>query len=322
MNSTQKNVTSQYSISKHLIKSTSKKVLQPKFLSYMEDKGIKLDRISVCGGWLQFQTNKDKSAFFLDRGDFCKNRFCPLCSWLKARKSAIEMLKIIRAINIVTKNEFVFITLTAPNVPADRLSEEITDFNKAFKRLYQMDEFKKACKGYIRKLEVTYNKERNDFHPHFHIVMAVNKSYFTSRYYISEPKLLKMWQKAKKDDTITQIDMRKVKMGSVSEVMEMATYATKQAQLYKNKEIFDVFYNSLKGRQIVTYNGIFAEYKKLLKKGIVEIIDEELKKYEEKTHYAIDYWWQKATNQYIEGLTEELKDWEKKTFYNLDIDVD
>ena len=37
-----------------------------------------------------------------------------------------------------------------------------------------------------RKLEITYNKERDDYHPHFHVLITVNKSYFTDKdYYIS-----------------------------------------------------------------------------------------------------------------------------------------
>ena len=45
-------------------------------------------------------------------------------------------------------------------------------------------EVKSIVKGYIRKLEVTYNsdmssKSYDTYHPHFHVVIAVNKSYFT-----------------------------------------------------------------------------------------------------------------------------------------------
>src|SRR5699024_12465522 len=74
---------------------------------------------------------------------------------------------------------FVFLTLTAPNVKADELDDEIKHYNKSFQRLMQRKEVKSAVKGYVRKLEVTYNKERDDYHPHLHVILAVNKSYFT-----------------------------------------------------------------------------------------------------------------------------------------------
>ena len=44
-----------------------------------------------------------------------------------------------------------------------------------------------VIKGYVRKLEITYNKERDDYNPHFHVLIAVNKSYFTDKnYYINQ----------------------------------------------------------------------------------------------------------------------------------------
>src|SRR5699024_11878049 len=76
------------------------------------------------------------------------------------------------------KKEFIFLTLTAPNVPADELNDESKHYNQSFQRLMQRKEVKQIVKGYARKLEITYNEERDDYHPHFHVLIAVNKSYF------------------------------------------------------------------------------------------------------------------------------------------------
>src|SRR5699024_5792648 len=73
------------------------------------------------------------------------------------------------------KKEFIFLTLTAPNVPADELNDEIKHYNQSFQRLMQRKEVKQIVKGYARKLEITYNEERDDYHPHFHVLIAVNK---------------------------------------------------------------------------------------------------------------------------------------------------
>ena len=79
--------------------------------------------------------------------------------------------------------EFIFLTLTAPNVKGDKLEEEIRKYNKSFDKLMKRNEVKNIVKGYIRKLEVTYNsdmssKSYDTYHPHFHVVIAVNKTYF------------------------------------------------------------------------------------------------------------------------------------------------
>lgn len=56
-----------------------------------------------------------------------------------------------------------------------------------------MDIIKKAFKGVARCTEISYNFSRDDYHPHFHCLVAVNKSYFKSRYYINILLLRKLW---------------------------------------------------------------------------------------------------------------------------------
>ncbi len=74
--------------------------------------------------------------------------------------------------------QFIFLTLTTPNVTVEHLEDEIKNYNR---RLSNRKHFKSIAKGYVRKLEITYNKKRddyNDYNPHFHVLIAVNKSYF------------------------------------------------------------------------------------------------------------------------------------------------
>lgn len=305
---------------KHLSKPREKKILQKIFLKYMEDKKLKQIRLKECGNILRFLADKERKNFKLAGGVFCNNRFCPMCSWLKAKKTAFEILEILEFARVREKKEFIFMTLTAPNVSADKLSEEITDFNESFRRLFQTKAFKVISKGFIRKLEVTYNEERNDYHPHFHVIVAVTPSYFKSRNYISKKKLLEMWRKAKRDESITQVDVKKISMNSIQEVMEIATYSTKQSQLYLNKEVFDVFYNSLRGRQLLTFNKLFKELRRLqnLKElDLSELVD--LNEIRTKAYWEIFYKWQEEMKNYEFDLEKEYHDEE---FYNLNIDID
>lgn len=319
MNNNRKNQDSQ----EHLKKIKEKQLMKTQFIGFMKEKGLKMDRFECCGDVVWFKTNEEKTAFLLAGGNFCNNRFCPKCSWLRAKRDTFEILELLKVVQLEEKKEYIFITLTAPNVSAEKLSEEITEFNKAFKRLFQMEDFKKISKGFIRKLEVTYNDEKNTYHPHFHCIVAVNKSYFTSRDYISERKLLEMWKKAKRDDSITQVDMRKCKMDTVYETLELATYSTKQSQLYRSKEIFDVFYKNLKGRQLITFSGVFKDYKKKIELGEVnpdEIL--ELKAMKEIAVKQIVYKWENEEKEYMEVRELILPESERTVFYNLEIDVD
>ena len=49
--------------------------------------------------------------------------------------------------------------LTAPSVTGENLRKEVIDYAAAFQKLVKLKEFQKINLGYIRKLEVTYNKE-------------------------------------------------------------------------------------------------------------------------------------------------------------------
>lgn len=304
-----------------LNKPTEKKLLMFDFIEFMEDKNLKLDRLKECGNFIKFQSSEDKTKFILAGGNFCKNRFCPFCSWLKAKRTAFELLELIKVVEYTEKLAFIFITLTVPNVPKESLREEIENFNISFNRLWKTKEFKAFNKGFIRKLEVTYNEERNDYHPHFHLVVAVNKSYFTSRDYMSKRRLLELWQRATRNPAITQVDIKPCRMDTVKQVMELATYSAKQGDLYSSKEVFDGFYEGLFRKKLLVYNGIFKEYKKKIEVGEVdpaEVI--ELNQILEEATREICLMWEKSS--YLLADERELPEEQRKKFYNLKIEID
>lgn len=329
----------------HLNKPKEKKLKTSIFVEFMKNKGVNMNRLSQCGNFLKFQANHDKTAFLLSGGNFCENRFCPVCSWLKAKRTAFELLELLKVVELQENKKFLFITLTAPNVRGEELPQEITNFNKSFKRLFQLSEFVKINKGFIRKLEVTYQSDQyvtkenknkyknlpigtklesyNTYHPHFHVIVAVNPSYFKSKDYLSKRRLLELWQKSARNSSITQVDIAPVRVNSIYEIMEMATYSAKQGDLLRSQETFDVFYKALKGRQLITYNGIFKEYRKKIKDDEINL-DEilELKALQEKAITEIIYKWEHQEQEYKEAQERELQPDEQKSFYNLQIDVD
>ena len=304
-----------------LNKPTEKKLLMSDFIEFMEDKNLKLDRLKECGNFIKFQASEDKTKFILAGGNFCNNRFCPFCSWLKAKRTAFELLELIKVVEYTEKLAFIFITLTVPNVPKESLREEIENFNISFNRLWKTKEFKAFNKGFIRKLEVTYNEERNDYHPHFHLVVAVNKSYFTSRDYMSKRRLLELWQRATRNPAITQVDIKPCRMDTVKQVMELATYSAKQGDLYSSKEVFDGFYEGLFRKKLLVYNGIFKEYKKKIDTGEVDPAQViELNQLLEEATKEFYLQWEK--DNYLIADERDVPEERRKKFYNLKIEID
>lgn len=281
-----------------------------------------LDLIWNCGTYLEFYSDKKIENKKLNKANFCKNRFCPMCAWRKARKDALQVAILMQYLKQEKGLEFVMMTLTAPNVSGENLKNEITRYNKNFKKLMKRKEFEKISLGYMRKLEVTYNQDRNDFHPHFHVIIAVDKKYFKSRNYISKQRLLVMWQNAMNDDTITQVDIRKISADDNKAISEIAKYTAKDSDYMKSQEVFDYFYKALKNRQVVTFGGAFKEALVLFKNG-------ELDKYKEIDYteyvYQIIFKWNRSFAEYIQYELRELDEYErikinKKLIDELDID--
>src|SRR5699024_7543172 len=149
----------------------------------------------------------------LYRSNNCEHRFCPMCAWKKSRKNALKIGVLMQYLREEDNKEFVFLTLTAPNIKAEELNDEIKHYNKSFKRLMQRKEVKSVVKGYVRKIEITYNKARYYYHPQIHIILAVNKCYFTdTKAYIERDRWFELWQQSTKNNLITQVDVRRVKV--------------------------------------------------------------------------------------------------------------
>lgn len=269
------------------------------------------DRIKNCGGYLFMIANEDLSQKRIYKSNFCGYRFCPMCRWRQAKKDALKIAVMMEYIKDKYKKNFIFLTLTAPNVEGGKLKNEIMKYNKAFNRLMGRKEIEKVIKGYVRKLEVTYNSEKNTYHPHFHVLIAVNRSYFSGKSYICQSRWLELWQEAMKDNSITQVDVRRYKG---DDVMEIATYASKDDDLYYNQDVYNTFYNALKSRQILTYNGLFKDANKLYKTNKPPYCVNEINPYMPVDENTYVYWllYQWGLGEYIEVEKRELTEEEKR----------
>lgn len=296
-------------------KCTDKRLKNPKFSDYI--KPFLTDRMNLlvkdCGTFLELLGDFEMENKKLHSANFCKNRFCPMCSWRLACKDSLEITILIEHLSKEENKEFILLTLTAPNVKGDKLNDEIKKFNKSFERLIKRKEVSKVIKGYIRKLEVTYNsdtssKSYDTYHPHFHIVIAVNKSYFTqSKQYINRDRWLELWRESTGDSSITQVDVRKVNANDLKAIYEMAKYSAKDSDYLISRPVFEVFYKALKGKQVLTFNGLFKDAHKLYKLGKLDI-------YKEKSDivyvYKMYYNWHK--NEYLNSNIIELTEEEKE----------
>ena len=149
----------------------------------------RMKSLEECGDNLLFSVN-DKNEKRLKGASFCRIRTCPMCNWRKSLKLFGQTNKIANIIlEQLPTTRFIFVTFTVKNCDADKLSQTIDMMNMGFKSLTNKskgvkitEKFKNNMIGYIRAMEVTYNQEKDTYHPHIHCIFAVKAQYFTHGY--------------------------------------------------------------------------------------------------------------------------------------------
>ena len=245
----------------------------------------RLQSLEQCGDNLLFSVN-DKKEKRLKGANFCRLRTCPMCNWRKSLKMFGQTNKI--ANKILEQNSstrFLFVTFTVKNCSADKLSQTIDMMNIGFKRLTDKskklaitNKFKNNMLGYIRAMEVTYNQEKDTYHPHIHCIFAVKAQYFTHGY-IKKGDWQYIWGECCKTEYEPIVKVQTIKNSTSKAVAEVAKYPVKMDELAnyqdENKAIkaLIVFTKILKGRRLITFGGVFTEARKQLKLDDVETGD-------------------------------------------------
>lgn len=263
-------------------KQITKEKLEKLGLKHFSKKA--LNRIADCGNFIQSVLTADETAGKIVKANRCMNRFCPICLATRSRKQSFMLGVVLETLRENYDYKFLFLTLTVPNVPGHELVNELQKQYESLKRFIQRKEFKNISKGYVRKTEITYNHERNDFHPHIHMLIAVENDYFqNSKLYVKQDRWLEIWQKCKRDDSITQVHIKKANEESFR---ELAKYEAKDLEyLNYSQEVFDIFYEALYKRKTLTFNGCFQEHKKLFESGYFDDYIEKDDNYYELTSF-------------------------------------
>lgn len=232
---------------------------------------------------------------------FCRIRGCPVCDWRGSLVHAMDLerivLKFIEESGYDYESErgrkfpIVMFTGTTPNVTADKLPEAIDKllsavrfmnnevFNPNKKRRYLDWKF---VVGSCRKIEITYNKKDDTYHPHVHWLWALHEDYYTSKFYKKTEDFSEIWAKkaggfvvdirtAKSKDTDPESALESQVRAITREV---AKYATKASDFFeddnclepaKEGEVWANIKRALKGRQVISYALRLNEIRKELK---------------------------------------------------------
>lgn len=267
-------------------------------------KDKKSIRVCDCGNYLEFAHEVDSYGVISEKGKlhkayFCRDRFCPMCSW---RRSLKLYSQVSQCIPQLTKDyKLLFLTLTVPNCTEENFKETIDRLMNSWSKMTHLKKWKKLIKGFFRVLEVTKNKDKNSksyktLHPHFHVILVVPKFYGnTKENYITRDEFLEMWQQSFQDDSITQVDIRILKPKDTKEIIESnqlidtkrlesalsetckymmkdSDYLDESLPEHEQDNLLSVLAGGLHHRRLAHFGGVFKEiYNKL---GFEDVEDE------------------------------------------------
>jgi hypothetical protein len=223
---------------------------------------------------------------------YCKQRWCVVCSRVRTAQIIKQYLPTFRQ-----WEGKVFVTLTIPNCSASQLKGAVQGMAKTFDRIrkqldnaYRRNKTGLVIKG-LRKLEVTYNPDKRNYHPHYHLIMESREAANVLR-----EKWLEHYQDAvwKAQD---------VKAADDNSCMELCKYFTKLISSHSKDRVIHVkaldtiFQAVSRRRTMQAYGGLKVEK---------EISDDEADALAEEMGLDSVYEWQQSVADWVNQSTGEL----------------
>lgn len=263
-------------------------------------------RLHECATFLRFGMSSSNK-LRLQSGNFCKVRLCPMCTWRRSLKIFSQVKSIMDGVQSENDYAYLFLTLTVKNCDGENLSDELDKMMKAWKRFLKLVGAKGFIKGWYRGLEITHNVFDNTYHPHFHCVLVVEKSYFAWRNYISQKGWTEMWKKALGVKYTPIVNIKKTYGVTAESVAEMAKYSVKDKDYIKpedwelSEEIVRCLDRVLMHRRLIAFGGVFREWHKKLNLDDAvdgDLVHLELRQDGEKDEVYVGYEWNVGYQQY------------------------
>jgi plasmid rolling circle replication initiator protein Rep len=237
-----------------------------------------------------------------------------MCSWRKSIKTFYQVSQVYDVAQEENPEaKAIFLTLTVRNCKANELSKVIKGLFLAWQNFAKNRRILKAgFLGWFRALEVTYNRKQDTYHPHFHVIMLADKTYFTDETkYLHTRDIVKIWRASLGVDYDPVCDIRVVREKGEKKykaVAEVAKYTVKDADyIFKDEqktvEVVHALSSSLRGRRLFAFGGAMRKIAKRLKmdkpgEGDLVNINDEAEMREEIADALILYNWDFGLREY------------------------
>jgi len=213
---------------------------------------------------------------------YCNNRWCLTCNRIRTAKLINGYVGVLSKLE-----DKQFVTLTVPNVSAEQLPDTLALMAKTFNAIRKrFTKYTKTPIVGIRKLEITYNPNRQDFHPHYHFLVSGRN---VSELLVSE------WLKRFSGTGKVAQDVRQADDKSVMELFKYFTKIVTKEQIHIKP--LDVIFSSMRGMRVFQPMGI----KKDVDENIKELQSERYKDLEDR---EVEWTW--IDTDWIDRNTGEM----------------
>ena len=189
----------------------------------------------------------------------CKRRVCPLC---RENKKFKEYLKIKKKVNEQNEIRYILMTFNGREISdLSKLSKEVGENNDIVAKIVRKKSIQAIMLGYIKIVEISYNKYTGKLLPHIHLLLGVREDF--KKYWIRKKeieKLEKTWKKWKGEEIKNTIDVKIVKdtENDIDTVLKYITIVGKKRIMKLDDMEIRAFFEMINDRKrLFTTSGIF-----------------------------------------------------------------
>lgn len=189
----------------------------------------------------------------------CKRRVCPLC---RENKKFKEYLKIKKKVNEQNGIRYILMTFNGREIiDLSKLSKEVGENNDIVAKIIRKRSIQAIMLGYIKIVEISYNKYTGKLLPHIHLLLGVKEDF--KKYWIRKKeieKLEKTWKKWKGEEIKNAIDVKIVKdtENDIDAVLRYITIVGKKRIMKLDDMEIRAFFEIMNDRKrLFTTSGIF-----------------------------------------------------------------
>ncbi|HUD74984.1 MAG TPA: protein rep [Terracidiphilus sp.] len=206
-----------------------------------------IDRFIQCGSDATVEWNEEEKRWRVVCNT-CKNRHCEPCQKARASKLAGNLRD-----RLAEKpdGKYWFVTLTLKH-STDPLADQLKRLNEAYKKLRKTREWKENWKGGATIIEVKWNPENREWHPHMHVI--------TEGGYVKWGQLREDWIAITGDSSIVHIKSLDNARNAAHYVSKYVTKGT-SSEVWNDPEAAAEWIIATKGLRVCGTFGTWRGYK-------------------------------------------------------------